>query len=187
MDTSTSPHRARGGRLARSRPRCKLPVMRAFLPPLLLLAACGADSEPEPESNLQHEAAAPRPAPSPPVRPAESEETKQASADAGAVLRRYYDLIEAGDYEAAWRMRGHGEEGAEAFAKNFAAYERYRVVLGPATRPVAANGWLYVEVPIQITGRMKGGKPFGSVGSVTMRRPSPGAGRESEGWRIYTG
>jgi hypothetical protein len=161
--------------------------MRAFLLPLFLLAACGRDSEPAREENRPDEAVAPRPAPAPPAHSAESEETEPAGADAGAVLRRYYDLIEKGDYAAAWRMRGRGEEGAEAFARNFAAYERYRVVLGPATRPVESNGWLYVEVPIQITGRMKGGKSFGSVGSVTMRRPTTGAGRESEGWRIYTG
>jgi hypothetical protein len=159
--------------------------VRAFLLPLLLVAACGRDSEPAPEANRQGEAAGPPPAPALPSRPTESREEE--GGDAAAGLRRYYDLIEAGDYAAAWHMRGRGDEGAEAFARNFAAYERYRVTLGPASRPVEANGWLYVEVPIQITGRMKGGKPFGSAGSVTMRRPAPAAGRGAGGWRIYTG
>jgi hypothetical protein len=152
---------------------------------LLLSPACGSDSKPAADANRQADEAPPaKPAQAPPAEPAEVE---QQGDDAAVLLRRYYDLIEAGDYDAAWRMRGRGDEGAEAFARNFAAYERYRVTLGPATRPVEANGWLYVEVPIQITGRMKGGKPFGSVGSVTMRRPAPGAGRGAEGWRIYTG
>ncbi len=158
----------------------------ALLLAILMTSACEGDSEPTGGADRQAEAGpAPDPALAPAAQPPESREEEVG--DAGAALRRYYDLIEAGDYEAAWRMRGRGEEGAEAFARNFAAYERYRVTLGPATRPVESNGWLYVEVPIQITGRMKGGKPFGSVGSVTMRRPTAGAGRESEGWRIYTG
>jgi hypothetical protein len=152
---------------------------------LLLAAACDRGPDSPPEADRQAEPAPPPPPP--PAKAAEAAEAEEEGEDATAVLRRYYDLIEAGDYEAAWRMRGRGDEGAEAFARNFAAYERYRVVLGPATRPVEAEGWLYVEVPIQITGRMKGGKPFGSVGSVTMRRPAPGAGRGAEGWRIYTG
>ena len=159
----------------------RLPLLLA----ILAACACGRDSETAQDTNRHAEAGpAADPAFAERAPPAESQEEE--GGDPAAQLRRYYDLIEAGDYAAAWRMRGRGEEGAEAFARNFAAYERYRVVLGPATRPVEANGWLYVEVPIQITGRMKGGKPFGSVGSVTMRRPGRGAA-ESGGWRIYTG
>jgi hypothetical protein len=162
--------------------------MRRLAPLLAILmtSACDGDSEPPASAERRTEAG---PVPDPALAPAAptTESREEEVEDAGAALRRYYDLIEAGDYEAAWRMRGLGDEGAEAFARNFAAYERYRVTLGPASRPVESKGWLYVEVPIQIAGRMKGGKPFGSVGSVTMRRPTPGTGRESEGWRIYTG
>lgn len=157
-------------------------------PVLLALSfatACGSESEPVAETNRHNGPAQSRSPPEAPATPAGSQQEE--GGNAAAILRRYYDLIEAGDYGAAWGMRGRGEEGAEAFARNFAAYERYRVTLGPASVPVEASGWLYVEVPIQITGRMKGGKPFGSVGSVTMRRPAPGGAREPGGWRIYTG
>jgi hypothetical protein len=44
-------------------------------------------------------------------------------------------------------------------------------------------------VPVMTTGRFLGGKPFGSSGSVTLRRPAPGtdAPPRERGWRIYTG
>jgi hypothetical protein len=146
----------------------------------LLLASCGDEPQPPPEARAKK--AEPAPA-SPPA--AAERATVEERRDAAAALRAYYDLIEAGDYRAAWRMRGRGEEGAEAFAKNFAGYERYRVSLGPPSLPVEAAGWEYVEVPIQIFGTMKGGKGFGSVGSVTMRRATTAPG--PRGWHIYTG
>jgi hypothetical protein len=111
------------------------------------------------------------------------------SKDAAAVLRRYYDHIEAGRYRDAWAMRSASDEGYARFERNFAAYDRYKVSLGPATRPVEAGGWTYVEVPIQILGTLKGGKGFGSVGSVSMRKAVdvPGATARQRAWHIYTG
>jgi hypothetical protein len=159
----------------------RLPIL---LP--LLLPACDRAEPPAADpANL----VAPAPSAPPLASPGEPEPAQTERADdAAAVLRRYYDLIEAGDYASAWRMRGRGDEGAEAFAKNFAAYERYRVTLGAPTRPVQAGGWEFVEVPIHITGKMKGGKGFGSTGSVTMRRAAGAAGSSPKrGWHIYTG
>lgn len=162
-----------------------------LLLPLLALAACGRD-EPAPAAPKQ-KARAVRPAPPPPpAAPTPAEAVRAAAArDAAAALRRYYDHIEAGRYDAAWAMRGGGggRPQAEAFARNFAGYERYRVTLGPASVPVEAGGWIYAEVPIQIYGRMKGGETFGSGGTVTMRRAAgaPGASAAQKDWHIYTG
>ncbi len=116
-------------------------------------------------------------------------EARRSAADAASALRRYYDHVEAGRYEAAWAMRGRGREGVDDFARTFAAYERYRVTVGPASEPVEAEGWSFVEVPIQIFGRLRGGQPFGSAGSVTMRRASGAkdATAQQRGWHIYTG
>jgi hypothetical protein len=120
-------------------------------------------------------------------------ETQAASDDAkGAadMLRRYYGLIEAGKYDDAWRMRsGGGGIDAGQFAAHFKAYETYRSQVGAPSLPVESEGWLYVEVPVMTTGRFLGGKPFGSSGSVTLRRPAPGtaAPANEQGWHIYTG
>ena len=165
--------------------------MRASLIVLCLFAAaCGRDepsSDPSPARNASRAEApapAPRSDPAPETTPRDSE-----GKDAAAALRRYYDHIEAGRTREAWAMRSASEEGYDRFERNFAAYDRYKVSLGPATQPVEAGGWSYVEVPIQIFGRMKGGKGFGSVGNVTMRKAvnKAGATARERAWHIYTG
>jgi hypothetical protein len=54
---------------------------------------------------------------------------------------------------------------------------------------VAAGGWSFVEVPVMITGTLKGGKGFGSTGSVSLRRAAgaPEATPAQKEWHIYTG
>jgi hypothetical protein len=166
-------------------------MRRALLLTLLLLVACGRE-DPIPRSEGENVAAIPVPA-APPANAvpvvARDGEGREKAEGAARMLRRYYDHLEAGRYREAWQMRGGGEEGFERFTRNFATYDRYRVTLGPPTPPVEADGWTFVEVPIQILGTLKGGKGFGSVGSVTMRRASgaPNATERQRDWHIYTG
>ncbi|HEX9955097.1 MAG TPA: hypothetical protein VGB48_07780 [Allosphingosinicella sp.] len=154
---------------------------------MLTLAACGSDA-PEPAKQTRPRRTAEAPAAALPQGHS-AEEARETGRDAAAVLRRYYDHIESGRYDDAWAMRGGRAEGADAFARNFAAYRSYRVTLGQASEPVSGGGWAFVEVPIMITGTMKGGKGFGSAGSVTLRRASGAAGATSaqKDWHIYTG
>jgi hypothetical protein len=168
--------------------------MRNALPLLLLplTAACGQD-----ESRLP--VAENRGTMRTPAVPAKVEGTMasaplagaaaEGARDAAGVLRRYYDLIEAGQYRSAWAMRGGKPADAAAFAANFAAYRRYKVTIGKPSDPVPQEGWLFVEVPIQIFGAMNNGAPFGSAGSVTLRRAQsiPEATRRQRDWHIYTG
>jgi hypothetical protein len=86
-------------------------------------------------------------------------------------------------------MRGGAPKDAAAFAAHFAAYSHYKVTVGQPSEPVSGGGWSFVEVPIQIFGAMKTGKPFGSAGSVTLRRASGAAGAtpRQRNWHIYTG
>jgi hypothetical protein len=158
--------------------------MRA-MPFLLCLAGCGEAEPPAPPPKGKPRAAqatAPALAPVPAA-------VEQAGEGARAVLRRYYGHIEAGRYAEAWAMRGGKREGADAFARNFAAYQSYRVTVGAPSQPVTAGGWSFVEVPVMITGTLKGGKGFGSTGSVSLRRAegAPGATRAQKDWHIYTG
>lgn len=157
----------------------------ALLACILLLAACGRDSETPPEEQQRDNTARPlMPELEPPVP---TERDLEESGDAASALKRYYAAIEAGDYDSAWAMRS-GESGDEArrrFADNFRAYQSYQADVGTPSEPVEAGGWAYVEVPVMIRGRFRGGKPFASAGSVTVRRSTAGGGER--GWRVYTG
>jgi hypothetical protein len=167
-------------------------MRRASIALCLLAAACGPDApDRAPRSREKTETAQSRIAPTVPAAPSAQRTDAELSDGKGAAaaLRRYYDHIEAGRYRDAWAMRSASEAGYERFERNFAAYRSYKVMLGPATVPVKAGGWAYVEVPIQITGTMTTGAGFGSVGSVTMRRAVdvPDATARQRAWHIHTG
>jgi hypothetical protein len=149
----------------------------------LLLAGCDR-SQPaaikEPELQPQPEPAAIiRPA----ERPAASEDPAPAgeSGDAAALLRRYYYLIEERRYAEAYALREPNGADLDAFAAHFDRFATQKVTVGVPSKPAEAGDWLYVEVPIQSYGNMKSGTPFGSAGTVTLRRRKP-----SGAWRIFT-
>ena len=161
-------------------------MRRTLLLAALLVASCGepqrqepAATEPQEPRPAEQAAAPPRakatPSPAPPVG-----EEGQGAAD---VLRSYYGLIEAGRYDEAFRLREPGKRGPtpEQFRQSFARYAEHRATVGTPSQVAGAAGSLYVEVPVQIYGRLRSGKPFSTAGTVTLRRRS--AGGE---WRIYT-
>jgi hypothetical protein len=161
-------------------------MRRLLLLSLLGLPACGEDEVPPAAPKQKARPDAAPQAAAPPPAPADVAEAQE---DAAAMLRRYYRHIEAGRYADAWTMRGGAPEGREAFARNFAAYQSYHVTVGQPSQPVTAGGWSFVEVPVMITGTLKGGKGFGSAGSISLRRASgaPEASASQRNWHIYTG
>ncbi|HEX8624872.1 MAG TPA: hypothetical protein VF782_07315 [Allosphingosinicella sp.] len=153
---------------------------------LLLLSACGSERETSRQPDQVERSARP---PMPELEPPkETAQDREDSGDAAATLKLYYARIGSGDYDSAWAMRS-GEAGDEArrrFADNFRAYDTYQADVGTPSGPVEAKGWAYVEVPVMIRGTFKGGKPFSSAGSVTVRKAVSGP-EAGYGWRIYTG
>lgn len=141
---------------------------------LLLLAGCGgAEKSEPPAANLQNEASG-APAPAPPT-----DEQLAHSRGAAAALSLYYSHIAGRDYRAAWALRERRPGLAfEAFAASFANYRDYRATVGVPSLPAEQDGTIWVDVPVQLYGRMRDGTPFGSVGRVTMKR-APG-----DGWRV---
>src|SRR5687767_15817262 len=113
---------------------------------VLALAGCGDDPTPGPTAEQPRDKAAAEPIRTAPAEP--TEEEKAGSADAAAVLRSYYALIERGDYQAATDLRSDDRTDGRRMADNFKAYERYDAQVGRASRPVRAGDWLYVDVQI---------------------------------------
>ena len=163
-------------------------VRHTFILAVLLAAACG-DSAAQKES-------APPPAPVPaPVKSAPAPATpvdrtpvseapfsSDSAQGAANVLQTYYALIEAGQYEEAFRLREPGKRAPnlDQFIASFANYAEHHATIGSPSEIAVAGGSSYVEVPVQLYGRLKTGKPFGTVGTVTLRRSG------GKDWRIYT-
>jgi hypothetical protein len=147
----------------------------------LLLAACTEEAAPTPpERKPERQAPATPPAAaasSNPDRPRSAAET----GDAADVLRRYYALIGERRYSQAHKLREPNGADAGAFAAHFERFASHGVTVGTPSEPVEAGGWLYVEVPVHTYGTMRDGTPFGSAGTVTLRRREPGGE-----WRIFT-
>lgn len=157
-----------------------------FLSTVAFLAACGREQPAPPPGQVQpdNESAPVAAAPYVPV----SEDEKEQSQDAAAALRDYYALIEHRDYEGAARLRSDEQADARRLADNFKAYESYNVQVGVPGRPARSRGWLWVRVPVMITGRYKGGRNFGSTGTVILRRSTPDAASPADrSWKVYGG
>ena len=156
-----------------------------------LLLSCGG-SAPQPKSRAPittPRAEGPSPAPPQPVAPSSRApaDADASAASAVAALRSYYDSIEAGRYDDAYALRWTKRPDAAAFAASFARYASYHANLGTPGPLLAAGGSLYVDVPVQISGTLRSGAPFGSAGTVTLRRAAgvDGSTPDQRRWRIY--
>lgn len=152
--------------------------MRFIVNLCLFLLAAGCDRA-DPRDEGEAPPAAARPAGRVPS-PAELADAERAA----SVLRLYYERIGRRDYAGALALREPPPGAAAArfsdrFAASFARYGEYRATVHLPTLPVEAGGYVWLEVPVQLYGRMRDGRPFGSVGQVTMRRPARGGD-----WRL---
>lgn len=90
---------------------------------------------------------------------------------AAQVVQKWAIALEQGKWADAVGAYG---EGATTPAKIAAQYDKYRdvrVLVGGPGEGDGAAGSIYIEVPVQIYGRVKAtGKPFNLYGPVTLRR-----------------
>ena len=171
--------------------------MRLLLPIVaMLLASCSDEVAPEP-ANLASDSVALAPlTPPEPGEPgglpddrtpvSEAPFTADSAQGAANVVQTYYAFLEAGRYDEAWRLWSDSGMSPAEFAAGFDGYAEYHANIGAPGRIEGAAGSLYVEVPVQVYGRLKGGEPFNRLGTVRLRRSNnvPGATPEQLEWRI---
>jgi hypothetical protein len=79
-------------------------------------------------------------------------------------------------HRAAWALREQRPGlSYERFAASFDIYADYHADVGTPSYPSEADGWVWIDAPVQTWGRRKDGERFGSVGRVLMKRRSGAA------------
>jgi hypothetical protein len=178
---------------------------------LLLLAACDRSpvqapptarndsvEQPAPPQNRVAEAPLNPPAPGQPgglpddrTPVAEGPFAETSPQGAASVLERYFALIEQRRYAEAWRLwsdegRASGKSEAD-FAADLGRYREYHANIGAPGDAEGAAGSLYVEVPVQVYGRLANGEAFNATGTATLRRVNdvPGSTAEQRRWHIH--
>ncbi len=162
------------------------PDRRALLAALVFLASCGEEERPV-ASEIKGKQPVIADATRPPQKPVQARAPYSAAAGEGAAgaVKAYYALIGARNFGDAYRLRepANGAASEAEFAANYERYAEHRATVGSPSGVVEAGDWLYVEVPVQMYGRMKSGAPFGSAGTLTLRRRKA---EPNAPWRIYT-
>jgi len=112
---------------------------------------------------------------------------------ARALVHRYYNLVEKGDFAAARQLWGH--DGADAggdaaaLAASYAPYSRYKVTVGDPTDIHSTGGLDCVNVAVSVDSVVaKTGRAKALEGPVMLRRDSNAktdAASDSRGWRIW--
>ena len=176
-------------------------MSRCFVLALILAAGCSqeaaspANSSETPQAPINTTAEAPLnpPAPGEPGGlPDDRTPVLEGSIDAksgqGAaqVLQSYFALLETGKADEAdklWSDSGTPQD----FAARLAKYREVHANIGAPGELGGAAGSIYVDVPVQLYGRLQDGKEFNARGTMTLRRVNdvPGSTEEQRKWHIY--
>jgi hypothetical protein len=102
---------------------------------------------------------------------------------ASQVVQSYFALVESGRFAEADELWSKGVERLD-----LTGYQEVHGNVGAPGNVEAGAGSLYVEIPVQIYGRLKDGKEFSSRGIMILRRVNdvPGSTEEQRRWHIMT-
>lgn len=111
--------------------------------------------------------------------------TATSAQGAADVVQRYFAFAESGRYAEAARLRAPAPENA-ALKAELDGYDSYHGLVGAPGAVEGAAGSLYVEVPVQVYGRLKDGREVHKGGVAVLRRTNdvPGSTAEQRLWRI---
>lgn len=177
-------------------------MQKSALGLLLVMAACSQEAAPltanEPVHDAVNKAEAPQaslnpPAPGEPgglpddrTSVSEGRIDPKSAQGAGQVLQTYFALLESGksaEADKLWSDSGTPND----FANRLANYREVHANIGAPGDPEGAAGSIYVDVPVQLYGRLENGKEFNARGTMTLRRVNdvPGSTDEQRKWHIY--
>lgn len=99
---------------------------------------------------------------------------------AGQVVQTYFALVEQRKFDEANKHWPSGDR------PDFKGYKEVHANIGKPGNIEGGAGSLYVEVPVQLYGRLKDGKEFSSLGTLTLRRVNDvdGSTEEQRRWHI---
>jgi hypothetical protein len=105
---------------------------------------------------------------------------------AANVVQIYFALLEAGKHAEAFELRQRGSVDARTFTSGFEKYREYHARIGAPGRIESAAESLFVELPVQIYGRLADGTEFNKAGQVRLKRADDidGATADQLAWRI---
>ena len=108
-----------------------------------------------------------------------------------AVIRRYYEAIQAREFPQAYRLwEGEGEASGQAFEDfeaGFAETSSVSVETGAPGRIEGAAGSRYIEIPVRITATTRDGHVQHFQGTYVLRRSVvDGASAEQRSWHIHS-
>ena len=100
---------------------------------------------------------------------------------AGQVVQQYFALAESGKFAEANKLWSTGVERLD-----LTGYREVHANIGAPGNVEGGAGSLYVEIPVQLYGRLKDGKEFNSRGTMTLRRVNDvdGSTEEQRRWHI---
>ena len=173
---------------------------------LVALAACSPQPAEDavPGDSVDVSSSATPPAPSPTVEAGSAEtpgedlsapmltpEAEKGEKGARNILFEWARALESKDFDRAYAQWGDGGKRSgmsrEAYARQFAQYDRITVAIGLGTVEGAA-GSLYYQVPVTLTGVTASGETETLQGPVTVRRVNDvdGASAAQLRWHIET-
>jgi hypothetical protein len=167
--------------------------MRTPIAVALLLAAACSKQAAAPAVEPANETAAVQPPLNPPApgergglpddRTPTSEGVIDAKSAQGAsqVVQSYFALVESGRFAEADKLWSKGVERLD-----LTGYQEVHGNVGAPGNVEGGAGSLYVEIPVQVYGRLKDGKEFSSRGIMILRRVNdvPGSTEEQRRWHI---
>lgn len=104
-----------------------------------------------------------------------------------ALLTSFYDAVNAGEYERAYRYWETPPGTIQDFARGYAETASVRLIVEPPTRVEGAAGSLYAEVPTLLVARRRDGSERVFAGCYVARKSNlrPTDVPKEEVWRIY--